>query len=138
MFINCYSLPGINFAFPDVALTPIPSPVGPIPVPLPYPNIGINSTALPPTTAMNVFVFFTPAHNVITSLPLSNGDNAGLMGGITGPPLDMSFNFRASCSTSTLMGCMPVVRMVDMTLQNMWNSVGLTIAPSQVQTLVLR
>lgn len=138
MFNNCYTIPGFNFAPIDVALTPIPSPVGPIPVPIPYPNFGLNPMALPMTTAMHVFQTFTPAHNVATTVPLSNGDNAGILGGITCAPLDMSFNFRTSCATSMLMGCLPVVRMVDMTLQNMWNSVGLTASPSQVQTLVLR
>ena len=138
MFNNCYTIPGFNFAPIDVALTPIPSPVGPIPVPIPYPNFGLNPMALPMTTAMHVFQTFTPAHNVATSVPLSNGDNAGLLGGVTCAPLDMSFNFRTSCATSMTMGCLPVVRLVDMTLQNMWNSVGLTASPSQVQTLDLR
>ncbi|RPG02284.1 MAG: DUF4150 domain-containing protein [Proteobacteria bacterium TMED51] len=138
MFNNCYTIPGINFAFPDVALTPIPSPVGPIPIPIPYPNTGINATALPFTTAMFVFEFFTPAHNVVTTLPMSLGDQPGFLGGITCAPIDMATQSRVTCSVSTCMGALPVVRMVDMTLQNLWNSVGLTCSPSQVNTLVLR
>jgi hypothetical protein len=47
MFANC-SMGGMQFAMPDVCLTPIPSPAGPIPTPIPYPNTAMLPMAIPP------------------------------------------------------------------------------------------
>lgn len=67
---------GMDFAFPDVCLTPIPSPVGPIPTPIPYPNIAIPMMAIP--SQFKVLTMCMPNHNLMTITPMSNGDNAGL------------------------------------------------------------
>ncbi len=65
---------GLCVAFPDVCLTP--APPAPAPVPIPYPNVG----AEPTNTGFvaNVLMTCTPAHNLGTSPPMTNGDNAGL------------------------------------------------------------
>ena len=76
MFVNT-QMAGMNFAMPDVCLTPIPSPAGPIPTPMPYPNMALPMTAIP--SQVKVFVLAMPAHNLMTVTPISNGDNAGVM-----------------------------------------------------------
>ena len=68
---------GLDFAMPDVCLTPIPSPVGPIPVPIPYPNMALPMTAIP--SQFNVMTVCMPSHNLMTITPMSNGDNGGVM-----------------------------------------------------------
>jgi len=59
MFANS-SMPGVDFAMPDVCLTPIPTPVGPVPAPIPYPNMTVRAMALPPTSSMKHLIMFMP------------------------------------------------------------------------------
>ena len=70
-FINT-QMAGMDFAFPDVCLTPTPAG----PVLIPYPNFAMASTAIP--TQYKVFILAMPAHNLATTIPMSNGDNAGV------------------------------------------------------------
>ena len=77
MFANC-QLGGMNFAFPDVCLTP--SPVGTIPIP--YPNIGMGVTANPATACKKIYLMCMPAHNLPTLIDLSMGDNPGVLMGV--------------------------------------------------------
>ncbi len=129
-------IPALNFAFPDVCLTPIPTPVGPVPVPIPYPNISLSPTAIP--TQFTVFHMAMPAHNLMTMIPLSNGDNAGLMlnplsGLVMGPTRHLMGSFKV------LYGGMPNTKMLDPTGQNgfMPGSFGMSLSPSQFKVMVL-
>ena len=85
------SMGGLNAAFPDVCKTPAP----PAPfVPIPYPNLGTPPMGIPGTTAVKNFAIAMPIHVMGTTVPLSNGDNAGVMGGMVsqifmGPVTDM-------------------------------------------------
>jgi hypothetical protein len=138
MFANC-QMGGVNNAMPDVCLTPIPTPAGPVPTPIPYPNIAMGPTAIPPTTCLKVLLSGMPAHNMMTTIPMSNGDNAGvnmgvLSGMVMGPCRHMMGSF------SVLMGGSPATKLTSMTGQNgmSLNVPGMTIAPAQVKVMIMK
>jgi hypothetical protein len=129
MFANSQMM-GIDTAFPDVCLTP--SPAGPVPVP--YPNIAAGPMGVP--AAYKVLFMGTPAHNMSTSVPQTNGDNAGVATGVAsgivmGPSRHLTGAFTA------LVGGMPATRMTSASLQNSTNAPGVRVAPSQVKVLLL-
>ncbi|MEA1892067.1 MAG: DUF4150 domain-containing protein [Campylobacterota bacterium] len=123
-----------NMAFPDVCLTPTPGG----PVPMPYPNISLTSTALPPTTAMTILVNGTPSLNLLSEIPLSNGDEAGVnMGTMSGMIMGPTSYIMGS-ETLMLKGA-PAVKLTSQTGQNgeSMNTSGTCIVPSQVKMIVL-
>ena len=129
-------MPAINMATPDVCLTPIPSPVGPIPTPIPYPNIAVTATAIP--SVVNVLTLAMPNHNMMTITPMSNGDNSGLMmnplsGMVMGPQKQLLG------SVKTFMGGLPANKMLGLSGQNgiMPGAFGLTLSPSQIKVMIL-
>ena len=69
---------GNCFAFPDVCKTPAP-PAPPIPIP--YPNIAQVAQAV--KTGVKVKVMNQPALNKGSEIPMSQGDEAGVAGGVT-------------------------------------------------------
>ncbi|MEM7358193.1 MAG: DUF4150 domain-containing protein [Pseudomonadota bacterium] len=131
MFTNSF-FPAIHFAFPDVCNTPTPAG----PVPIPYPNIALTSTSVP--TVLNQLIQAMPIHNLMTSAVVSNGDNAGVAGGVAsgmfmGPERHLLGSFKVFATA------MPVVKMLSPTEQNgpAGNMVGVTITPSQIKVMVL-
>ena len=64
MFANTQMM-GTDIGFPDVCLTPTPAPV-----PIPYPNIAMGPMGVP--AAYNILFMCTPAHNMSTTIPLTN------------------------------------------------------------------
>lgn len=129
MFANCQMM-GTDTGFPDVCLTP--SPAGPVPIP--YPNIGMGPTAIP--SCVNVLFMGTPAHNMATTIPMSNGDNAGVALGVAsglvmGPVRHMTAAF------TCLVGGMPGTRMTSVAIQNNTNCPGVRVVPSQPKILLL-
>ena len=125
---------GLNFGFPDVCLTPAL-----VPVPIPYPNFSMPMTALVPTTALKVFTSGMPTHNMMTTVPMSMGDNAGvslgvLSGMVMGPTRHLLGSF------SVLIGGMPATKMTSMTGQNgmSMNAPGLSLVPCQFKCMILR
>jgi hypothetical protein len=136
-FVNS-QMGGMSFAFPDICLTPIPTPVGPIPVPIPYPNFSTGITAMPFTAAFKVLIMAMPAHNLGTIGTLSMGDFPGVMMGImSGMVMGPDRAFLGSFKT--LMGGLPVSKLLSMTGQNGLspNMIGLRIVPSQFKVLAL-
>ena len=131
MFANS-QMGGVDFAFPDVCLTP--APPSPVPVPIPYPNIAAGPTGVP--AAYNVLWSCTPAHNMSTVVPLSNGDNPGLAMGVASG-LVMGPARHLTAAFTVLVAGMPATRMTSMSLQNSTNAPGMRIAPSQVNVLLL-
>jgi len=132
MFANSM-MGGMNFAFPDVCKTP--SPVGPIPIP--YPNMSMGMTRVPP--CFKVFMGGTPAHNMNTMGTISNGDNAGVAGGVAsqmvmGPDRHMMGSF------GVFLQGMPATKVTSMTGQNgmSLNVPGLSLAPSQYKVMILK
>jgi len=69
---------GECFAFPDTCNTPTPAG----PVPIPYPNTGMLLQAVLPTAALTVFIAGMNAAVETTEIMMSNGDNAGVAGGV--------------------------------------------------------
>lgn len=132
MFANC-SLSGMNFAMPDVCLTP--TPVGPVPIP--YPNIAMLPMALPPTCSLKHFISMMPAHNMATMVPMTMGDNAGAVGGVmSGMMMGPSRNIMGSMKVFT--GGLPATKMLSPAMQNLTNAPsGITLVPSQVKVLIM-
>lgn len=129
MFANTQMM-GMDMGFPDVCLTP--TPAGPIPIP--YPNIALAPMGVPP--APTVLFAGAPAHNMGTTIPLSNGDNAGVAMGVAsglvmGParPVTAAFTF--------LVGGLPATRLTSVAIQNGTNCPGVRVVPSQPIVLVL-
>jgi len=127
---------GLNMAMPDVCLTPVPSPAGPIPTPMPYPNMAVPMTAIP--SQVKVLTLAMPNHNMMTITPMSNGDNAGLMmnplsGMVMGPQKQLLG------SVKTFIGGLPANKMLGLSGQNgmMPGAFGATLAPSQVKLMIL-
>lgn len=128
MFANSQMM-GMDLGFPDVCLTPTPAPV-----PIPYPNIAAGPMGVP--AAYNVLFMATPAHNMSTTIPLTNGDNAGVNMGVAsgmvmGPSRPVTGAF------TVLVGGMPATRLTSMNLQNSTNCPGVRLVPSQLKVLLL-
>jgi hypothetical protein len=130
MFANT-QMGGINMGFPDVCLTPVPP--SPVPAPLPWPNIGAGPMGVP--AAYKVLFMCAPAHNMATSIPLSNGDNVGIAGVASGTV--MSSNRHMTGAFTVLLCGMPATRLTSVALQNTTNCPGVRIVPSQVKVLLL-
>ncbi len=131
MFANT-QMPAINLAFPDVCK--VPTPAGPIPIP--FPNIAVSAMAIP--NVFNQFITAMPVHNLLTTIPLSNGDEAGVLGGVVsslfiGPSRHMLGSFKVFKS------CMPSTRMLNPSGQNgaALNIPGVTLTPSQIKVMEL-
>lgn len=134
MFANC-SLGGMDMGMPDVCLTPAP-PI-PSPVPVPYPNMAQLLMAIPPTACLNVLIDFMPAHNLATTIPVSNGDEAGVNGGVaSGTIMGPARNLMGS--TKVIYGGLPATRMLDPAMQNLTNvPAGRTMVPSQFKVIIM-
>ena len=134
MFANT-QMSGMNFAFPDVCLTPTPGG----PVPIPYPNISQLVTANPATACKKFFICCMPAHNMATIVPISMGDNAGVnlgvaSGMVMGPTRHLMGSF------TVLFEGMPATKMTHTTGQNGMspNAIGMTIVPSQFKLMIMK
>lgn len=135
MFANC-QMGGMNLGMPDVCLTPVPTPAGPVPTPIPYPNMAVGATALPPTACMKVLLSVGPAHTIMTTTPLSNGDNAGVNMGVASGTV-MGPCRHTMGSTKVMFGGMPATKMLSPTMQNSTNAPGLSLVPSQFKVLIM-
>ena len=127
MFMNS-QMGGMDLAFPDVCLTP------PVATPIPYPDIAMGPTAAPNQT--KVFIMAMPAHNLGTTVPLTNGDNSGVGTGVASGTV-MGPSRHTTAAFTVLIAGMPATRLTSMTMQNSTNAVGARIVPSQTKVLVL-
>jgi hypothetical protein len=128
MFANSQMM-GMDLGFPDVCLTPMP-----VPTPVPYPNIAMGPTAIP--NVLNIFILAMPVHNLGTTTPLTNGDNAGVaMGVASGTVMGPSRHILGAFTC--LFGGMPATRLTSMSLQNSTNAPGVRLVPSQPVVVVL-
>jgi hypothetical protein len=133
VFVNSSGpIPAPDFSFPDVCTTP----VGPVPVPIPYPNIALAPTAIP--TQFTTFLTCMPAHNLLTTKPMSLGDQPGVLLGVASGFV-MGPVKHVMGSVTLLIGGPPTTKMLNPTSQNGMspNIVGMTIAPTQVTTICL-
>lgn len=134
MFANT-QMGGMSNGFPDVCLTP--APPSPSPIPIPYPNIAVGATAVP--AQFKTLVMAMPMHNLATQIPLSNGDNAGVAGGV------MSMRFMGPMRwmvgvTNVFVGGPPATKMLNPTGHNgtVLNVPGTSLVPSQVKVMCMR
>jgi hypothetical protein len=130
MFANTQMM-GMDMGFPDVCLTPAP-PAPPIPIP--YPNIAMGPTAIP--NCPTILIMGMPAHNLATTIPMTNGDNAGLMMGVASGTV-MGPSRHLTGAFTVLFNAMPASRLTSMSLQNSTNCPGARIVPSQPLVLLL-
>lgn len=129
MFANSQMM-GMDTGFPDVCLTPTPAG----PVPIPYPNIAMGPMGV--NASYKVLWMCTPAHNMGTTIPMTNGDNAGVSLGVASGTV-MGPSRHLTAAFTVLVGGMPATRMTSMSLQNSTNCPGCRIAPSQTKVLLL-
>jgi len=129
MFANTQMM-GMDMGFPDVCLTP--TPVGPVPIP--YPNIAAGPMAVP--AAYNVLFMGTPAHNMGSTVPMTNGDNAGVALGVASG-LVMGPSRHLTGAFTVLVGGSPATRLTSTSLQNSTNCPGMRAVPSQTKVLLL-
>lgn len=131
MFANC-QLMGTDMGFPDVCLTP--APPSPSPIPIPYPNIAMGPMAIP--NCPNILVMGGPAHNLGTTIPMSNGDNPGVMLGVASGTVMGPSRAVTGAFTVLFLG-MPASRLTSVTLQNSTNCPGVRLVPSQPTVMLL-
>lgn len=131
MFANSQMM-GVDTGFPDVCLTP--APPAPAPIPIPYPNIAMGPMGVP--AAYNCLVMGMPAHNMTTSVPLSNGDNPGIATGVASGMV-MGPDRHLTAAFTVLVGGAPWTRLTSVALQNSTNCPGARIVPSQVKVVLL-
>jgi len=131
MFANTQMM-GTDMGFPDVCLTP--APPSPAPVPIPYPNIAMGPTAIP--SQVKVLIMCMPAHNMATTIPMTNGDNSGVAMGVASGTV-MGPSRHLTGAFTVLIGGMPATRMTSVSLQNSTNCPGVRLVPSQPKVLLL-
>ncbi len=128
MFANTQMM-GMDLGFPDVCLTPTPAPV-----PIPYPNIAMGPMGVP--AAYNVLMMCAPAHNMTTTIPMTNGDNPGIALGVASG-LVMGPSRPVMPAFTSIVGFAPATRLTSINIQNSTNCPGVRVVPSQVKVLIL-
>ncbi len=129
MFANSQMM-GTDIGFPDVCNTPTPAG----PVPIPYPNLGMGPMAIP--SQFQVLFLGMPAHNLGTTIPMSNGDNAGVAMGVASGTVMGPVKHVTGAFTVLVKG-MPATRMTSMSIQNSTNCPGARLVPSQTKVILL-
>ena len=129
MFANC-QMGGMSLGFPDVCKTPV---LG-VPIPIPYPNIATNPMGIMPVP--NILFGGAPAQNLLTEVPLTQGDDVGVEGGVISQIL-MGPSMCLDGSFTVLVGGLPGTRLTSSTLQNEINAPGICLVPAQLTVLLL-
>ncbi|MFW5836434.1 MAG: DUF4150 domain-containing protein [Desulfovibrionaceae bacterium] len=114
----------------DVCQTPTPAG----PVPTPYPNVGATPQGEP--ACEKVLISGSPALNKGSSIAQTNGDQAGVGGGVASGEIMGEAKFTSASAKVKLEGS-PAVRLSDPTTQNANNCVGSCLVLSQEKVLVL-
>ena len=113
---------------PDVCKTP--SPTGTVPVP--YVNIFQCNMVMPNTACSKVFISGSPALNVKSSTAISNGDEAGTIGGAVSSKFIGKGEFIKGSLKVTLEG-KAAVSQGAMTKHNDGNTTGMNSMAAQVK-----
>ncbi|OTA20645.1 hypothetical protein Xbed_01173 [Xenorhabdus beddingii] len=122
---------GSDMATPDVCLTPAPpSP----PVPMPYPNIAQGTSGICASTC-NILFVGSPAHNITTTIAMTNGDNPGVNLGVASGMV-MGPSRHTLGANSILIKGSPATRLSSPTMQNSTNAIGSRICPSQTKVMI--
>lgn len=118
---------GLDFGIPDVCKVP---PM----IPTPFPNLAMPEMAI--GAAYNILHVCAPAHTLITTIPITQGDDAGLLGGLVSET-DMGPSRRFTGAFTILLDGMPATRLTSIGAQNLINCPGMTLVPSQLTVLYL-
>lgn len=131
------TMSGMTMAFPNVCLTP--APPAPNPVPIPYPSIGQCATAQAATCSMKVKILNKPVMTVKSKVMKTNGDEAGVNGGVTSGMFGGPCGRTQSSMKLSVEGA-PAVRNLDLIGSNGASPnapVGNQLVPSQVKVICL-
>ena len=131
MFANTQA-GGTDNGFPDTCLTPAP-PAPPVPVP--YPNVAQGATGV--SFAEKVLIASAPAHNMGTTIPMTNGDNAGVGTGVASGMV-MGKESPTTSASKVLIAGKPATRLTMTSQGNGTNCpTNARLAPSQTKVLIL-
>ncbi|MCC6572582.1 MAG: DUF4150 domain-containing protein [Planctomycetes bacterium] len=115
----------------------VPAPPAP-PIPTPFPNIVMLAMVNPTSCSPKVKIEYLPVLVVGSEIPMSNGDEAGVAGGV------VSSKFIGACkptlgSMKVMIGGKPVVYMTCLTMHNGMpaNTVGQVLVAGQVRVMVM-
>ncbi|MEO7331079.1 MAG: DUF4150 domain-containing protein, partial [Minicystis sp.] len=86
--------------------------------------------------AYNVLFMCTPAHNLATTVVMTNGDNPGVALGVASGMV-MGPSRHLTAAFTVLVGGIPATRMTSVALQNSTNCPGMRLVPSQPKVLLL-
>lgn len=121
---------GEMMAEPDVCQ--VPTPAGPVPTP--FPNIAMPMMGTPP--AETVLICGAPALNLSSEIPLTNGDQAGVAGGVASGMIMGPARFTEG-SMKVMVAGSPAVRLTSPTTQNQNNAMGAVLVPSQPVVMIM-
>jgi hypothetical protein len=127
MFANTQMM-GLDLGFPDVCLTP------PVPLPIPYPNLALGPMGV--AAVYKVLFMCAPAHNMATTIVMTNGDNTGVALGVASGTV-MGPSRHLTAAFTVLVGGIPATRLTSVALQNSTNCPGIRLVPSQFKVLLL-
>ncbi|MHC4960133.1 MAG: DUF4150 domain-containing protein [Planctomycetota bacterium] len=125
---------GQAMGMPDVCK--VPAPPLPSPVPTPFPNIGMLATATDQST--KVKFMSVAAVTMKSKIPASQGDEAGVAGGMVSGSNLGEVQFKKGSSKVKVEG-QSVIHLTSMTSHNGSNAnmpAGTQIAPSQTKVIV--
>jgi hypothetical protein len=114
----------------DVCQTPTPGG----PVPMVYPNIAMPPMGTPPSE--KVMMGGSPALNMGSEIPMTNGDQAGASMGVGSGTIMQAAKFSQG-SQKVIISGNPAVRLTTPTTQNNNNAMGLVLAPSQTTVMIM-
>lgn len=120
---------GMSMGVPDVCMVP------PFAIPTPFPNIANNALAIP--AYFTIMINGLPELNLGGQHAITNGDEAGAMGGVACGMIIGSARPLMG-STNYFVGGMPSWRLTAPTLHNMTNAPGTTMVPGQTVKIVLQ
>jgi Domain of unknown function (DUF4150) len=118
-------------ANPDTCLTP----EGPVDAPMVYPNTGLCETAV--DTSTSVMLANMPAITQGTQIPMSQGDEPGVSGGVASGMIMGPVKFTMASSKVRFQG-QGAVMVTATTMQNQTNATGAQVAPSQTVVMVAK
>ena len=113
-------LPSVGLGFPDVCKTPVP----------PVPHIDVSTSSMGIPVVWNVWLSCMPMHNMVTTIPVTLGDTAGVGGGV----ISQTFMGQARYITGAFT---VLVRVTSLTLQNTINTPGFKAATPQKSMFAL-
>jgi hypothetical protein len=126
---------GMCQVFPDTCK--MPTPAGPVPVP--YPNIVNCPTAQSSSCASKVMICGMKAFNQKTSLPSSQGDQAGTLGGVISNKMMGQVKYTSGSASVYIQGP-PAVKLSSSSAHNGSPPnapLGTQIVPSQNKVVIM-